>query len=129
MNEQETQAVQAANARFYEAFQSLDLERMSAVWAPDAHATVVHPGWRLIAGRDAVMESWKGIFDNATMMHFLITGVNVFVEGPLAWALCTENITTVLDGQVSEGRFQATNIYTLRDGQWLMVHHHGSPVV
>ena len=75
------------------------------------------------------MRSWERIFDNATMMQFAITGAAVALEGGWAWVTCTENITSVADGRVTEGKVQATNIFKRRDGEWLMVHHHGSPVV
>ena len=124
---QEDEAVLAANAGFYRAFESLDAARMEAVWAKEGRVSVVHPGWPLITGRDVVLESWSRIFDNTAMMQFTITGTEVNVDGDLAWVVCTENLTSVVDGQVMEGKVQATNIYARRDGSWRIVHHHGGP--
>lgn len=128
--EQEREAVRQANGAFYGAFQSLDAERMRAVWADGDAVAVVHPGWRPLAGIDQVMESWRRIFEGATLMQFTVTGVQVhFDSETTARVLCLENLTTVLDGAVSEGRVQATNVFVKSNGRWLMVHHHGSPVM
>ena len=122
-------AVIAANDGFYRAFESLDVDRMTAVWARDEVVRCVHPGWGLLEGWTDVMESWARIFDNATMMQFIVTGAEASVEGDWAWVACTENLTQVMNGQVVESRVQTTNIFRRRDEQWLMVHHHGSPIM
>lgn len=124
----EMEAVREANLRFYRAFESLDVDQMKAVWVGEDSVTCVHPGWPLLRGRDSVMSSWKRIFENTTLMHFNITDTQVTVAGDWAWVTCTENITSVVDGKVTAGKVQATNIYTRRLGRWLTVHHHGSPV-
>ena len=123
------EAVVEANEGFYRAFETLDIDRMTAVWARDETVRCVHPGWALLQGWTDVMESWERIFDNATMMHFIITGTETSVEGDWAWVARTEHLTQVMNGQVVESRVQTTNIFRKREGRWLMVHHHGSPVM
>ena len=46
--------VEQANARFYQAFETLDLARMDQVWAHGEHVQCVHPGWPLLVGWAAV---------------------------------------------------------------------------
>ena len=121
-------AVEEANAAFYRAFELLDPGMMAEVWANDDSVRCVHPGWPMLAGRDAVMESWERIFDNAAMMQFDIADAEVTVEGSWAWVTCTERLTSVQGGRVAEGSVQTTNLFRKQDGRWLMVHHHGSPV-
>jgi len=125
----ELETLSRANLGFYEAFQTLDPEKMDAVWAETEDVTAVHPGWALIKGRSAVMESWRRIFENPSMMQFAVTGVELRVEGNVGWVTCTENITSLVDGQVGESRVQGTNVYVRRGTEWRMVHHHGSPVM
>ncbi len=127
-DEREIEAVREANRRFYRAFESLDIEQMRAVWAGDDSVTCVHPGWTLLKGQDAVMGSWARIFENTALMQFTVTDAEVTVAGDWAWVACTENITSVVDGRVTQTKVQATNIYVKRTGRWLTVHHHGSPV-
>ncbi len=123
------QAVIDANLAFYRAFESLLLDQMERVWDQDASVTCVHPGWTMLRGRDAVMESWGRIFDNTGMMHFAITDAEARVEGEWAWVTCTENLTSLVGGNVAEATVQSTNIFRIRDDGWLLVHHHGSPVM
>ncbi len=126
---EEAAAVTAANDAFYRAFESLDIDNMTDVWARDDVVRCVHPGWGMLQGWTDVMTSWERIFDAATMMQFLITGAEVSVEGDWGWVACTENLTQVMNGQVVETRVQTTNIFRNRGGRWLMVHHHGSPIM
>ena len=121
-------AVLAANAAFYAAFESLSIEDMDAVWAHEEPVLCVHPGWPLLSTREQVMESWRRIFENASLMRFDITGAQVVVEGDTAWVSCTENLTQVLDGRVVEAKIQATNLFRRRLGEWRVAHHHGSAV-
>jgi ketosteroid isomerase-like protein len=124
---QDIEAVQAANLSFYRAFESLDVDRMAEVWAQDASVKCIHPGWPLLHGWDSIFGSWGRIFDTTTMMQFSITEAEVSLEGDWAWVTCTENLTSVVDGSVSQGVVQATNIYRKQEGRWLLVHHQGSP--
>ena len=121
-------AVLAANAAFYAAFESLSIEDMDAVWAHEEPVLCVHPGWPLLSTREQVIESWRRIFENASLMRFDITGAQVVVEGDAAWVSCTENLTQVLDGRVVEAKIQATNLFRRRLGEWRVAHHHGSAV-
>ena len=125
----DTAAVREANLSFYRAFESLDRATMEDVWSRDMPVMCVHPGWPKLMGWDVVMGSWERIFDNTSMMQFTITEDEIAVDGNLAFVVCTENITSVADGRVSEVKVQATNIYQRGGGRWLMVHHHGSPVL
>ena len=126
---EDAQAVEQANLAFYRAFETLDLAQMEGVWALAEPVTCIHPGWRLLAGWQAVMESWERIFDNSTAMQFTVTDAEATVAGDWAWVTCAEHLTSVVDGRVGEATVQATNIYRKRGDRWLMVHHHGSPSV
>ena len=53
---------QDAEAAFYEAFESADLEAMMEVWAEDEEIVCVHPGGPRLAGFEQVRASWGQIF-------------------------------------------------------------------
>jgi ketosteroid isomerase-like protein len=125
----DSQAVRDANLGFYQAFESLDVAKMEAVWVPSARAQCTHPGWRRLVGIAAVMESWQRIFENTFGMSFELTAVEISVIGDLAWVVCTENITTRGYDGLSQSQVEATNVFERHEGRWLLVHHHGSPVV
>ena len=122
-------AVQAANQRFYRAFETLDIEQMRRVWDDEYEVTCVHPGWPLVQGTTEVMQSWASIFQNTMVMQFTITEGSLQIEGNWAWVVCTESLRSVVDGRVSEGKIEATNIFRKRGERWMIVHHHGSPVM
>ena len=65
-------ALRAANDAFYAAFESLDLERMTRLWAQKTTITCIHPGWDLLIGHEAVMQSWRGIFEGTHAIHFRV---------------------------------------------------------
>jgi len=123
-----------ANQRFYEAFESLDIRLMDAVWRQDDGVQCIHPGWSRLTGWRAVRDSWIRIFNHTRSMKFQITDTQITVEGAAAWVVCTERITMLVDDEPQETQVLATNMFVRRDGrlesaEWLMVHHHGSPVL
>ena len=130
---QAVREVFSANQRFYEAFESLDIRRMAAVWRQDEQVRCIHPGWPPLTGWRLVRDSWVRIFNNARSMKFQITDQQVTVQNDVAWVVCVEHITMAIDEESEETRVLATNIFIRQDEQppeqrWLMVHHHGSPV-
>ena len=125
--DEDIEAVKAANQRFYDAFGALDIEAMEAAWEPSDRAMCVHPGWQPLVGWDDIRASWQGIFDNAMLMHFNVQYVNVVAEGNCGWVTCVENITSVLQGRASNFGILATNIFVRTPQGWRMTAHHGSP--
>ncbi|MGH7821599.1 MAG: YybH family protein [Candidatus Binatia bacterium] len=125
----DSEAVRRANAAFYRAFESLKVSEMEAVWLHSARAQCTHPGWRRLVGFGAVMESWERIFENTFEMSFELTGVEISIGGDLAWVVCTENITSKTYDGVSRSAVEATNVFERHEGRWLLIHHHGSPIV
>lgn len=129
MEQTPEEAVLAANDAFYRAFESLDLQRMDAVWDHDSMVRCVHPGWGLLKGRDAVMASWQRLFENAAMMQFSIAGVEATVAGEWAFVHCTEHLSQLVGDRVASAVVQSVNVFRQRGNHWLLVHHHGSQVV
>jgi ketosteroid isomerase-like protein len=122
----DVEAVRAANLAFYEAFSSLEIAGMAAVWEQSERSTCAHPGWRALSGWDAIRESWENIFDNTALMHFNITGVKVVIQGDAAWVSCVENVTTLLEGRAVDFAVQTTNVFVRSEEGWRLVNHHGS---
>lgn len=129
MIKERIEEVTRANQAFYDAFESLDIARMDRVWAHLEYVTCIHPGWSQRVGWLAVRDSWVLIFNNTFSMKFELTEIQVQVAGDIAWVICTENITSRQDDQPIESRVLATNLYERIGDEWLMIHHHGSPVM
>ena len=118
--------VAAANERFYQAFSSLNVCKMEAVWETSQQVICVHPGWAPLIGWVSIRTSWESIFKHANLMHFNITNMNVVMHGDSAWVTCLENVTSVVDGRANQYSVWATNVFVLANHGWRIVHHHGS---
>ncbi|MEW6296365.1 MAG: nuclear transport factor 2 family protein [Thermodesulfobacteriota bacterium] len=129
MEKDETQAVLAANAAFYRAFETLEVKEMEAVWLRASHIKCIHPGWPLLCGWGPIMASWQRIFANTFSMHFTLTDLRVAVSDALAWVVLTENLESHSYDGPSRAQILTTNVFEKRDGQWFIVHHHASPVL
>jgi SnoaL-like domain len=124
----EEELVAQANEAFYRAFESLDIKEMEKIWAKAVHIECGHPGWRVLRGWNAVMESWKRIFENTPAIRFMLTDVSIQVRGTLAWVTLYENLNSKLEGQTVSATILTTNIFQKDAEGWRMIHHHGSSV-
>jgi hypothetical protein len=122
------QSLRAANQRFYVAFESLDLGLMEGIWLHEDWVQCVHPGWDLLVGWDEVRDSWARIFANTKRIKLALSSVLVRVEGAVAWVACTEHVTSLFSSGFDEVLVQATNIFVLREGEWVLVARHSSPL-
>src|SRR5919198_5414094 len=103
--------VQNINAQFYQAFESLSIERMERLWKHEENIVCIHPGWDLFTGWLAVRESWTTIFSNTEMIRFTITNTKVRTFDKVAVVVCLENIeTTSADRRLIKIGVIATNI-------------------
>lgn len=124
---EDASAVLAANAAFYEAFEARDLDRMSEAWEHSDRVTCTHPGWTVLRGWGPVAGSWFALFSGPQRLQFILTDAVVAVHGDAAWVTVDENL---LDGDRVGGTVTALNLFARgEDGRWLLVAHHGSPVV
>ncbi len=124
--------VLASNRAFYDAFQALDLDAMSRVWAERSPVSCIHPGWALVSGRDRVIASWTGIFKGTEQIRFSLHDVRAFVIGQLAWVVLVEEIEAKQSGQLVRAFALTTNTFlreanTQGEGGWKLVHHHAAP--
>ncbi len=109
----------AANARFYSAFAESDLAAMEEIWAREAPVACIHPGWTAIAGRDAVLDSWRAIFDGPAAPRVRAFRPSAHLLGDVAFVTCYE--------AVGGGLLAATNLFVREGGVWLIAHHHAGP--
>jgi len=119
--ETEADALLAANLDFYRAFTTHDIAAMDRVWAQETPVLCLHPGWTLLRGRDAVMDSWRQILCNPEAPHVMCHEDQAFLFGEVGIVTCEEE----LDG----GALAATNMFVKEAGVWRLVHHQASLIV
>jgi ketosteroid isomerase-like protein len=122
------EAIKSANLEFYKAIESGVIERMKDVWWHSENARCVHPGWDLLVGWSRILAAWEQIFASAEKMRISPTDVYVYRSGEIAWVTCIENITVFQAASFDTVQAVATNLFIERDGKWLLLHHHASPI-
>jgi ketosteroid isomerase-like protein len=110
----------AANEAFYRAFNEKDPEAMERAWASADNLSCVHPGWNVLRGRQAVLDSWRGILGNASQPRIVVGGADVTLLGDVAVVICRE--------LVAASPLAATNVFVREEGAWKLLHHQSGPV-
>jgi ketosteroid isomerase-like protein len=122
--------VLAANRRFYDALEALDIEAMEACWSGGSEVACLHPGGPWQHGWADVRDGWEAIMANTGYIEFEIADEVVTVVDPVAWVTCTERITSAgAGGAPGVAEVAATNVFVLDGGGWHLVLHHASPVI
>lgn len=119
---------ESAQAAFYRAFESADIETMMDVWAEDDDISCIHPMGKILQGTAGVREGWQQIFAGDQKMHFELEARNTSHSESLVVYTVIEHI--YLHGE-SKPRppIVATNVYRRMDSGWRMILHHASPSV
>jgi ketosteroid isomerase-like protein len=115
-------AVIEANQEFYRAFSRGDYPAMSELWAKKAPVACLHPGAKLLAGRQAVLASFRELLAAAPAWKMVSRNAMVHLLGEAALVTCLE-----ANGD-QPAHLAATNAFVLEDGRWRMVHHHAGPL-
>jgi len=109
----------AANAAYYRAFTDGDFAAMDRIWAED-NVSCIHPGWPVIIGREAILDSYREIMRNPNQDRIEPRNETVLASGDEARVICVEF--------VGGAALAATNLFRRIDGAWLMTHHQASPI-
>jgi len=120
--------IEAQNRRYYDAFQSLDIDAIDRLWWREEASSCIHPGWDLRQSWALVRESYEEIFANTKSIRFALGAVRIRVLGDLAYVTCVENLVSE-EQEAGDylGAVLATNIFERRRGEWRLIHHHASP--
>ncbi len=119
-------AVMAANRAFYDAHEQRQFVAMASAWERSDRITCIHPGWPILRGWEDVAESWRRILTGPGDNQFILTNESVVIVVDHAWVTLDENLVS----SAGAGTVAATNVFARQpDGAWLLVLHHGSPVM
>lgn len=114
----------AAESAFYEAFRTLDINLMLAVWHDSTETSCIHPGGALLQGAEEILASWREIFRDSLPPQVDFRLIRASTEGRLAVHTVEESVTS--GGGASHAIILATNIYGRFDSGWRMLAHHAS---
>ena len=119
-DDEEREAVLAANRAFYRAFAERDVEAMGQIWAQSGAVICLHPGQGPLHGRAEVIASWRAILRHPESPKVRCIGEWVVGRTGLAIVVCREILP--------EGQLMATNTFARQGDGWRMVGHHSGPV-
>lgn len=115
-----------AEAAFYEAFESKDVEAMMSVWDNTADVVCIHPMGANLNGSDSVRDSWETLFDQGPNLTFNVDTIQYMEDDEMAIHVVRQNIM-VNDDAHNMPVIIATNVYRKTSNGWQMVLHHSSP--
>jgi ketosteroid isomerase-like protein len=125
--------VEAANAAFYAAIESADLDAMLALWLDGPGSVCVHPGMAPVHGAAAIGRSWALVMAHTPYIQFFLTDVAVDLREGVALVTCTENVLTADAATGPDafggGKAVATNVFVRATDRWRLWIHHASPVL
>lgn len=124
----EKENILEANKKFYVALGDRNIDLMRTVFVRDSRAGCTHPGWVMLRGWDAIMQSWENVFDPEDKLNIKLHNVTVDIKGDTAWVTCIQELTYVRREPVMMNVSVSTNIFERTESGWLMVIHHASPV-
>lgn len=119
-DDEEREAVLAANRAFYRAFNDRDYEAMDALWAPTGGMVCLHPGQAALHERAEILASWRAILKHPNAPRVRCADEWVMGRPGLAIVVCREILP--------EGQLMATNTFARTGEGWRMVGHHSGPV-
>ncbi len=119
-DDEEREAVLAANRLFYRAFNERDYEAMAALWASTGAMVCLHPGQAPLTERADILASWQAILKHPQVPRVRCTEEWVIGRPGLAVVICREMLPDV--------QLMATNSFVRTSEGWRMVSHHAGPV-
>lgn len=119
-DDDEREAVLAANRAFYRAFNERDYDAMDQLWAPSGAMICLHPGQAPLLDRADIMASWRAILRQPDSPRVRCTEEWVAGRPGLAIVICREILP--------QGQLMATNTFVRTSDGWHMLTHHSGPV-
>lgn len=126
------ESVDAVSDAFYAALNTMlegtpVSEDIAPLWLDAEGVTALHP----IGGRDTGLSTLVGAFDGVASLasggEIALVDQAIAIFGDTAVETGVEVGTATLAGEEVALEYRVTNVYTLTDDGWRMVHHHTDP--
>lgn len=125
---EDRQNILKTNELFYRALGTRDIDLMRNLWVRDERSGCVHPGWIVLRSWDAIMQSWENLFDPQDQVDIKISDINLDIKDSFATLTCVQEMIYIKREPVMFNLSQSTNLFEKKDGKWLMIFHHASPI-
>ena len=102
---------------------------MSSLWFQGTASLCIHPGGKVLQGWQEVHRSWEQIFRNTSYLEIDTEVISIEIGSQIAYVVLIENVLQVVQGRRLQAQSTATNVFQKMAQKWVLVHHHGSPVM
>lgn len=111
---------------FYRSFNSADLVALEQVWAPDDAPSMDNPIGGIRRGWSSISEGYSKLFDGPAEVQ--VAFHDFTSQGGVDWHLFVgrERGYCKRVGERLEVAFRTTRWFVRLDGEWRLLHHHGS---
>lgn len=122
--------VNAASQVFIAAISARDIRAMEKVWAHESYVTFIGPlSTTVVVGWNGVKKAWGMRFSQFDRVTISVAESHVHTNGKVAWAVGIEKVQLLRkNGDTLSFDAFVTNVFEKRDGRWLMVSHHATPI-
>jgi ketosteroid isomerase-like protein len=126
----DVERVKAASQVFITAIGARDIHAMDKLWAHEPYTTFIGPlSTSVVVGWDGVRKAWEMRFGQFDRVTISLAESHVRINGKVAWAVGMEKVQLLRkDGETIGFDAFVTNVFEERDGRWLMISHHATPV-
>ncbi|MDO9403198.1 MAG: nuclear transport factor 2 family protein [Polaromonas sp.] len=115
-----------AEAAFYEALQTGQIDKLMACWADEDDIVCVHPGSARLVGAGAIRATFEAMFANGSIQAHPEKIHKVESLGASVHSVL-ERIDVMTPDGPRQAVVIATNVYQKTPQGWRMVAHHASP--
>lgn len=122
-------ALLEVNKSYYKAFENFDLDAMSQIWSNTDDVICIHPGWDILVGWDKVLNGWKNIFMEETLLKFTIRNPNTIILNEVGIVSCIEEIFISSKDTISQTFIATTNLFKHTEQGLKLFYHHSSPIL
>jgi ketosteroid isomerase-like protein len=114
-------------AAFYEALQSVDVEKLMACWADEDDIVCIHPGGPRLVGAGAIRAAFEAMFSHGGSIRAQPENIRRVDSMASAVHHVLERVDVLTADGPAHAFVLATNVYHKTAQGWRLVVHHASP--
>lgn len=112
--------------QFYYAFNNGDIDSMSDNWDHSDEIAMDNPLGGIKRGWSEIKEVYEKIFKGPAKVYVEFYDYTIHRTNKMFYAVGRERGTFAKNGTIIDLKIRTSRIFTLIDGIWKQVHHHGS---